>query len=281
MNNKSLSLVKSFVLGAGLMYFFDPDEGRRRRALIRDQGVRLVNRTSTRLNQAKFEWRQKNWTPGVRLLAFVAGSVVGLYGWRRGGVVGAAAGLAGFGLALRSLTNRGLKQMAGVENGRQAIEVEKTINIDAPVEEVYAFWSNFQNLPRFMAHVRGVLDLGGGRSHWAVAGPGGVSVEWDAEITEQAPNEVIAWQSVPGELVKSSGQVNFTTNEDGSSRLTVWMSYTPLAGGVGHVIAKLWGADPKQAMDEDFVRLKSLLEVGKTTVAGREVTREAIEWEWR
>jgi uncharacterized membrane protein len=176
------------------------------------------------------------------------------------------------GLAARGVTNIQLKRLVGLGGGRRAIDIQKAININAPVEEVYEFWSRVENFPRFMAHVEEITVHGNGHSHWKVSGPAGLPVEWDAITTKQIPNEVIAWKSLPNEAIKSAGIVQFHPNPDGSTRITVRMSYNPPAGALGHAVASLLGSDPKTAMDEDLVRLKSLMETGKTTAKGREVT---------
>jgi uncharacterized membrane protein len=226
--------------------------------------------------EPKFELRQENWSPTARLLTGLGGGVLSIYGMSRRGLIGTSLSLLGLGLAARGVTNIELKRLLGLGGGRRAIDVQKAININAPVEEVYEIWSHFENFPRFMAHVQEIRDLGSGRSHWKVAGPAGIPVEWEAVITKQVPNQVIAWKSLPDEPVKSAGIVQFHPNPDGSTRVTVRLSYNPPAGALGHTVASLFGVEPKHAMDEDLVRLKSLLETGKTTVEGREVTRQML-----
>jgi uncharacterized membrane protein len=220
------------------------------------------------------EFMQENWTPALRFLAGTAGGALALYGLSRGGPAGSAAGITGLGLLARGATNLEFKRLLGLR-GRRGIEIQKTIHIDAPVEEVYRFWSNFENLPRIMGHLREVRDLGGGRTRWRVAGPAGVSVEWNAVITEHDPNRKIAWKSEAGSLVRSAGIVKFEPKRDGT-RLDIRLSYHPPGGALGHAIAALFGADPKRAMDEDLVRFKSLMEEGKTTAHGETVTRQQV-----
>jgi uncharacterized membrane protein len=162
--------------------------------------------------------------------------------------------------------------------------VQKTITVNAPIEQVWELWSNFENFPHFMSHVKEVRKLDEGRSHWVVAGPAGVPVEWDAVITDWVPHQLIAWKSVEGSTVDSAGRVRFQTLQDRSTEIDVQLSYNPPAGAVGHAVAALFGADPKRAMDEDMVRLKSLLEEGKTRadqgpVGLEEVTSGAISGE--
>ena len=219
------------------------------------------------------EWQQENWTPGIRLLSGVGGGLLALYGMTRKGLVGTAFSLAGLSLAARGVTNLDLKTLLGMSSARDAIHINKAININAPVDQLYAFWSNFENFPRFMGHIEQVKDLGNGRSHWVAEGPAGSRAEWDAIITEKIPNQEIAWESVAGSEVKTEGKVHFTENKDGGTRITVLLRYTPPAGAIGHVVATMFGKNPKQAMDEDLARLKSLFEEGETTVEGRKITK--------
>jgi uncharacterized membrane protein len=122
-----------------------------------------------------------------------------------------------------------------------------------------------------MTHVREVGRTGDRNLHWRVSGPAGIDVEWDAELTALTPNEVIAWKSVPGAAVESSGIVRFEPGEKGGTRIDVRLSYNPIAGAAGHAIATLLGAHPKKQLDDDLLRFKSLMEHGKAT--GHETVR--------
>src|SRR5207244_6535398 len=113
--------------------------------------------------------------------------------------------LIGLGVAARAASNLQLKRVLGTGGGRRAVDVHKTITIAAPVEHVFAFWREYENFPRFMSHVREVRDLGGQRSRWTVAGPAGMPVEWDAELTQVVPNQVLAWKTVGGSTVEHAG----------------------------------------------------------------------------
>jgi uncharacterized membrane protein len=146
--------------------------------------------------------------------------------------------------------------------------VEETIEIDAPVETVFAFWRSWDNFPRFMHNVRTVRDLGGGRSHWEVAGPAGVVVEWDADVTQLRPNEIVAWKTLPGSTVDHAGVVRFQPVGDRRTAVSVRLSYEPPAGALGHAIATLFGADPAREIAADLRRMKALAESG----AGGETT---------
>lgn len=224
----------------------------------------------------RFELMQEVWSPGARLLAGVGGGLLTLSGARWGGLAGVTLSAAGFGMLARAVTNMEFQRFLGVGGGRRGIDVQKTINLNAPIEEVFAFWSNFENFPRFMTHVREVRDLGNGRSHWTVAGPMGISVEWDAVITKQTQNEVLAWKSIAGSPIANAGIIRFDPNHNGGTRVTIRLSYNPPAGAFGHLVATLFGADPKHEIDDDLVRLKSLIDVGKATAHGHTVTREEV-----
>lgn len=142
------------------------------------------------------------------------------------------------------------------------IDYIKTISIAAPVEEVFAFWQNLENFPKFMRNVRSVRRNNENNWHWEVAGPLGTTVQWDAEVTVSIPNELIAWSTIPGSQVQHAGLVHFRREGDGT-RLEVEMGYNPPAAALGHVVASLFGADPLTEMDEDLLRLKSFFETGK------------------
>lgn len=210
------------------------------------------------------EWQQANWSPAMRLLAGVGGGVLTLYGMTRRGLVGAAASTTGLLMAARSVTNLDPRSMLGVGMGNQAIRVNKAINIQAPIDEVYRFWANFENFPLFMNHVEDI-QVQDGMSKWRVAGPAGSQVEFEAHTTRNIPNQMIAWETAPDSQVHHNGTVRFDENPDGSTRVTVHMNYVPPAGALGHAVAKLFGVDPRQAMHDDLVRLKSLIEQGKTS----------------
>jgi len=205
---------------------------------------------------------QANWSPTTRFIAGTAGGALAVYGLRRLTVLGGTMAALGTALVARALTNIEFKRLTGIGAGRRAIDIHKTVNVAAPVEEVFSFWANYENFPRFMSNVREVREIGETRSHWVVAGPAGVPVEWDAELTSYTPNEVIAWKTVPGSPIQHAGIIRFQPNPDGSTRLDIRMTYNPVAGGLGHVVATLFGADPKTEMDADLMRMKSMIETG-------------------
>lgn len=214
---------------------------------------------------------QENWAPGTRLWVGAAGVAALLAGRSRGGVVGRALAVAGAAALARALSNRELRRLVGLRSGRRAVDLRKTIHVNAPVEEVFSIWQRYEEFPRFMAHLRAVNRPDGDRSHWVAAGPAGTSFEWDAIVTRLEPNRSIAWKSLPGAVVGNAGVVRFDRDPRGGTRIDIRMTYNPPGGVIGHAIAALLGVDPKRAMDEDLVRLKSLIEEGRTSVSGTEV----------
>jgi uncharacterized membrane protein len=149
--------------------------------------------------------------------------------------------------------------------GGQGIRVMESIRIARPVEDLYRFWRNLSDLPRFMSHLERVDELEGRRSHWVAKGPAGSRVEWNAEIINEVPNQVIGWQSLPDSDVVTAGSVNFDRTPDGrATNLSVHLQYAPPAGRLGKVIAQLFGTDPARAIRDDLERLKTMLETGAT-----------------
>ena len=219
---------------------------------------------------------QDNWAPATRLMAGVSGTSMLLAGLRRGGFLGSLMQGAGSMIAARAAANMPLTRVFGIAPTRRVIDVFKTINIQAPVDEIFSFWTHFGNFPLFMQHVRNVLDLGHGRTRWVLEGPGGIPAVFDTEVKHVSPNEFISWESIPGSEIQGEGFVRFIAHEHGTTRVDVRICYNPPLGMVGHFIAMLFGDDPKHALDEDLVRMKSLIEDGKTHAHGREVTLDEV-----
>jgi uncharacterized membrane protein len=223
----------------------------------------LQGQPTRRRSGRQLDIMQMNWSPTTRLFVGAAGGAMAAYGASRRNASSSVIGLAGLTLLARAITNIELKRLLGVGVGRRAIDVQKTININAPVEQVFKLWTDYQHFPRFMSNVREVKDLGGGRSHWMVSGPTGSTVEWDAVITSYAPNEVLAWRTEPNAMIQHAGIIHFRSTPDGSTAVNIRLTYNPAAGGLGHLVASLFGVDPKSQMDEDLVRMKTFIETGK------------------
>jgi uncharacterized membrane protein len=206
---------------------------------------------------------QDRWAPATRVLVGGLGGGLLLRGLRSGGPVGLLSVLLGGGLLLRASANRETASLLGL-GPDSAIEVQKTVHIAVPVREVFEFWADYSNFPHFMSRVREVRPLEDGRSHWVVSGPGGVPVEWTAEITRFEPNHLIEWRSGEDSMVQHRGIVRFDDDGDLGTRVGIRLWYVPPAGMLGHAAASLFGADPKSEMDQDLIRMKTLVETGRT-----------------
>lgn len=146
--------------------------------------------------------------------------------------------------------------------------VKKSIIINKTPEELYGFWHNFENLPTFMKHLESVSVTGDGRSHWVAKAPAGSSVEWDAEVTEDRPNELIAWRSLEGADVDNSGSVRFESAPGNRGTIVhVDIEYNPPGGAIGSAVAKLFGEEPGQQAYDDLRNLKQVMEVGEVVVS--------------
>jgi len=119
-----------------------------------------------------------------------------------------------------------------------------------------------------MRHVESVADLGDGRSHWTVKGPAGTTVEWDATIIADVPGEVITWRSLENSDVDHAGAVRFERAAgDRGTIVKVNIQYQPMGGVIGATVAKLFGEEPEQQLDDDLRRFKQVLEVGEVVVS--------------
>jgi uncharacterized membrane protein len=227
------------------------------------QGISELQGEPRRRSQGA-EFMDENWAPGPRLLAGAGAMTLAAYGMRWHGFMRLVTFAAGVALLLRTATNKPLRTLAG-KGGAKGIDIQKTVHINAPVHEVYQFLSNYENFPKFMRNIRSVQVHADGRSHWIVAGPLGSSVEWDSLTTRTEPDRLIEWSTIVGSPVEHAGTIRLASDGEDSTRVHIHMSYNPPAGAVGHVVAKLFGADPKSEMDEDLMRLKSTLESGRPT----------------
>ena len=155
--------------------------------------------------------------------------------------------------------------------GPRGVNVLESVTINRPIDELYRFWRNLENLPQFMRHLESVEKITDTISHWRAKGPAGSVVEWDAEINNEVPNQVIGWRSLEGADVVSAGSVNFDTAAAGrGTRVTVHLQYSPPAGKVGAAVAKLFGRDAETEIREDLRRFKQLVEAGEVpTTAGQ------------
>jgi uncharacterized membrane protein len=184
----------------------------------------------------------------------------------RGRTAAAATAVLGV-TALDVMCAQRLSSSVGLDEGAEEegkIHVVKAITIHRPVEEIYGYWRNLENLPRFMTNLVSVTVTGEGRSHWIAEGPMGAIVEWDSEVTADVPNEMIAWRSVEEADIHHSGTVRFRAGPAGrGSEVAVELDYDPPGGKLGAVVAKLFRKEPGQQVNDDLRRFKQIMELGE------------------
>ncbi len=200
-----------------------------------------------------------------RRASLIGGGVLSLYGLVRRSPIGLLGGY----LVYRGATGEcPVYEKLGINTATLGkgtdIKVEKAMTIDKPAEELYRFWRNFENLPKFMEHLESVTVSGEKRSHWIATAPLGAKVEWDAEITEERENELISWRSLPGADVPNAGTVRFSkATGNRGTEVHVTLEYSPPAGKIGTVFAKLSGEAPEQQVQEELRHFKQLMEAGE------------------
>ncbi|MGC8550668.1 MAG: SRPBCC family protein [Acidobacteriaceae bacterium] len=222
-------------------------------------------------------WRNR-WSPTARVMAGSYGLSLLTYGLTKRGVMGRISAVAGALLTARAVWNRPMAEMAGVGD-EAGIHIEKTMRILVSPEELYSFWADPENYPKVFTHLRSVKREGENRYRWEVAGPAGVPVSWAGTMTRKEPGKLVEWRSEAGAAVENLGVIHIEPEGNGYSRVHVQMRYTPPAGLVGHAVAVLLGLDPRSMREDEFVRLKSLFEEGKTHAHGREVAVSELKME--
>ena len=141
------------------------------------------------------------------------------------------------------------------------MHVTRSIIVARPRNEVYAFWRDFENLPRFMHHLDSVTHIGGGRTHWVAKAFAGRTVEWDADVVEDRPNERLAWRTDgAGDEVRHAGAVTFLPQGSRATEVEVDLTYDAPGGRVGATVARLFGQEPGQQIELDLERFKRVLE---------------------
>lgn len=228
-------------------------------------------------------------TPAGWLWARVAGDALdlALLGWagrssrqrRRLALATAAiAGIAALDL-VSSIDNTQRKKLEEGTHTFGAMRVEKSMVVNRSPQECYRFWHDFESFPRFMKHVESVQLTGDNRMHWKVTGPVGSSVEWDAALSADEPDRYIAWHSLAGADVDNAGSVRFEPAPGGRGTIVrVALEYTPPGGPAGALVAKMFGEEPSQQIDEDLRRFKWLIETGEipTTLGQPSGTRSTV-----
>jgi uncharacterized membrane protein len=218
-----------------------------------------------------------------RWASALGGAALTVYGLKqrsRGGAVAAAAG----GLLIyRGATGHcPVYGATGIDTARdgdtraalggdRGINLEEAVIINRTPEELYSFWRDLERLPAFMRNLVSVEQLDGRRSRWRAKAPAGRTVEWEAEIIDELPNELLAWRTVDGADVVSAGSVHFAPATGGrGTEVRVRMQYDPPGGKAGAAVAWLFGQEPTQTVQEDLRRFKQLMEAGEVpTIKGQ------------
>ncbi|HET6149448.1 MAG TPA: SRPBCC family protein [Polyangia bacterium] len=269
-----------FSVGLGLGQLLAPrqlarllgiSDGPRTRRLIRALGIRELTAGVGLLSRRR---------PGRWLWARVAGDLVDLgllgnllrsrrtRGVRIGGALAAVAGVTVLDAWL------GRRTGAATAAASEPRTVRRSITIGRPPAEVFGFWRDFQNLPRFLVHLESVQVQDPRRSRWRVRGPIGSTFEWNAEIVDERDNELIAWRSIGGSEVRNSGVVRFRPAPGGrGTEIHVEATYDPPAGAFGRLVALAAGEEPGQQIEGDLRRLKQVLETGEVIESDASIHR--------
>jgi uncharacterized membrane protein len=221
----------------------------------------------------------------ARLASTIAGTTLAIVGYQRSNK---ALGLAGLGLVARGASGW-CPVTAAIDpdaqhdtettrrhlSGSRGVIVEDAITIYRPVSEVYSYWRNLENLPRFMEHLVEVRVTDSFHSHWVARGPLGVQVEWDAEIINDIPPTLLSWKSVGQADVISAGSVRFRPAGELATQVQLKLQYDPPAGKLGAAVAWLVGEDPQHQIAEDLRRFKQLLETGEISTGAYRATQSS------
>jgi uncharacterized membrane protein len=273
------SLLNGIALGAGLMYVLDPQAGSRRRQTIKEKAKTTVDKTAHVAQTAQQKIRETSGKQQAlrkqgaeklsragsragrflsrrtgRILTGTAGGALAYYALRRRGTLGAGLGAAGLGLVAMGVRGRA---------GRGKVRIGTTAHIDASVDKVWDFFSDYANFPKFMSQIKEVRDLGNGRSRWIATGPEGMPVEWDAIVTERVHNHRMGWRSLPDSPVETAGTVHLEQSGRGTD-VRLEMIYSPPGGKAGHAVARFLGSDPKRMIREILNEARFRLETSRT-----------------
>ena len=234
---------------------------------------------------------QQNVSQAERTVSLAAGSILAVLGLSRKSLPGLLVAGVGGSLVYRGVTGHcSMYQSLGIdtaederqrqgqqseeESAARGIHVENAFLINRSPEDLYAYWRNFENLPKIMTHLEEVRVIDDRRSHWAARLPrvaGGQRLEWDAEITRDDPNSLIAWQSVAGSDIETSGRIRFApAMGDRGTEVHVFMEYVPPGGMLTAMLAPLLSKGSKRMIREDLRNFKRIMEIGEIpTIIGQ------------
>lgn len=239
---------------------------------------------------------ETNVSEAERIASAVAGGALVAYGLKHGGIGGTLLSALGGGMLFRGATGHcHLYEAAGINTADEVpegtrrspftrsslltgkIHVTRALTINKSPAELYEFWKNFENLPAFMRHLESVTVTGEKTSHWIAKGPLGQTVEWDAEVTSDIPNQRIGWKSLDGAFIPNSGVVEFLPTRERGTEMKVVMTYEAPGGKIGEWIAWALGEEPSIQITDDLRRFKMLMETGMIiTIEGQPSGREPL-----
>ena len=248
----------------------------------------LAGKEKYQVNTQNSDWTEEQSSPGnesigqnvgriERIISCMTGGALVIEGLRRRSLRGGLTALSGAAMLFRGLSGRcAVYSALGIDRtganttdmGRrkvpstEAIKIQRSVTVDQSPESLYRFWRNMDNLPLIMSHVQDVQTISPILSHWIVDSvPGGPSIQWDAEIISDVPNERIGWRSLKGSDVDHAGSVQFEPAEGGRmTRIIVTLQYVPPAGRLGAAVASIFGEDPGKKIEEDLARFKKEME---------------------
>jgi uncharacterized membrane protein len=239
------------------------DDSPRNRAVMRIVGLRELAGAAGILDRPR---------PAGFLFARVAGDAMDLAllgaalrakGNARRRVAAATAAVAGVAV-VDAVASARTSRSADPTTDAGGVRARSSITVSRPPEEVYRHWRQLENLPAFMHHLESVQPTAEGRWRWVARAPAGRTVEWEAEIVDDVPNEVIAWRSLDGADVPNSGSVRLAPAPGGrGTEVTVDLEHQPPGGAVGATVARLFGEDPVQQIKDDLRRFKQVVETGE------------------
>lgn len=220
-----------------------------------------------------------------RLVSVAGGVALGVLALRRKGLPGALLGAVGSILLHRGATGHcmvyGALDIDTAERGAAAVDGEEapssvtaSITINRNSHDLYHFWRDFRNAPRFMDRVVGVEILDDERSRWTAAGPMGRTWEWESQVTDDVHGELIAWESLPGADLPNRGWVQFVDVDGGRAEVRYFLEFDPPAGVVGQAIADAFSQVPKELVRDDLRRFRALMESEAAPTPGGDADAE-------
>lgn len=198
-----------------------------------------------------------------KIVCLASGALLSLWGLKKFNLLGLLTAAAGGALIYRGATGAWPGSGMDTSGTTGEIDLHSRLTIDKPRAELYAYWRNLENLPNFMSHIKQVREIDNKRSHWTAEIPGGVgTIEWDAEIIQEDPDRVIAWQSLPDAEIDNSGEVRFEEAPGGGTIVDTTISYRPPAGEIGEMAAQYLNPAFEKVVKKDLKEFKKYMERG-------------------